>query len=305
MRKRFDMRRPHRWPAAVLLLAGPPLPAGPITSPRWGQEGHEIVGLTAVAKLPLAMPAFFRDAPARFAYLNYEPDRWRSEGTPEANEAFRYDHYVDLEVVPDSAWVVQDRFEFLALMQRTGMAMPERDAGLLPFAIMELYERVAIAFRQWRAESDPDRKRWIEQRIVNDAGILGHFVADAANPHHTTVHHNGWAADRPNPRGFSTERTFHARFESEYVRAHLKVDDVLPVAVAPVHQVLELRAGVLAYIRASHGQLERLYELEQQESFGPGTVNAAHKRFTAERLAAGATMLRDLWWSAWLQSATM
>jgi hypothetical protein len=190
-------------------------------------------------------------------------------------------------------------------MQRAGMAVPERDGGLLPFAILEMTQRVAIGFRLWRAETDPHRRSWIEQRIIDDAGILGHFVADAANPHHTTVHFNGWAENWPNPHGFTSDRTFHARFESDYVRAHLKLDDVLPLAVAPVHQVADLRAGVLAYIRATHAQLERLYELEQQEPFGPLTAGAAHKRFTAERLAAGAVMLRDLWWSAWLMSAYM
>lgn len=285
-------------PALSLLFTG----AGPA---RWGMDGHQIVGQVAAAKLPLAMPAFFRDAQAQLAYLNYEPDRWRSDGMPEVNEAFRYDHYIDLEVVPDSVLAVQDRFEYLAAMQRSGMAVPERDAGLLPFAILELHERLTIAFSQWRAEMDPSKKAWIEQRVLNDAGILGHFVADAANPHHTTVHHNGWADNWPNPRGFTTERTFHGRFESEFVRTHIRVEDVLPVAVAPVHNVTELRPAVLAHIRASHAQLERLYELEQQEPFGAGTTGVAHRHFTTARLAAGATLLRDLWWSAWLRSAAM
>ena len=297
------MRR-RRIPCLMLAVA-PWLLAGAAPAPPWGQDGHRIVGLAAAAKLPLAMPLFFREAQAQLGYLNYEPDRWRSDGMPEVNEAFRYDHYIDLENMQDSALAVQDRFEYLAFMQRSGMAIPERDAGLLPFAIMEHWERLAIAFKQWREQTDPATRGWIEQRIINDAGVLGHFVADAANPHHTTVHHNGWAADRPNPRGFSTERTLHSRFESEYVRAHISVDDVLPLAVAPVHQVAELRPTVLAYIRSSHAQVERLYQLEQQEPFSATTTSVAHKRFTAERLAAGALMLRDLWWSAWLRSAIL
>jgi hypothetical protein len=72
-----------------------------------------------------------------------------------------------------------------------------------------------------------------------------------------------------------------------------------------VHQVAELRPAVLAYIRSTHAQVERLYQLEQQEPFSATTTSAVHKRFTAERLAAGALMLRDLWWSAWLRSAIL
>jgi len=263
------------------------------------------VGLTAAAKLPMAMPAFFRAARAQLGYLNFEPDRWRSDGMPEVNEAYRYDHYIDLENVPDSALAAQDRYEYYAMLLRTGIALPERDGGFLPFAIMERYERLVIEFRLWRAETEPARRTAIEQRIVNDAGILGHFVADAANPHHATVHFNGWGANWPNPRNFTLDQTFHARFESEFLRSHVKLEDVLPLAVAPVHIVGDLRPAVLTYIRATNGHVERLYELEQQEPFGMNTTGAAHKAFTVERLAAGATMLRDLWWSAWLESASI
>jgi hypothetical protein len=296
------MRRRHLLslllPATSLLFTG----AAPM---RWGADGHEIVGLTAASKLPMAMPAFFRAARAQLGYLNYEADRWRSDGMPEVNEAYRYDHYIDLENVSDSALAAQDRYEYYAILLRSGMALPERDAGFLPFAIMERYERLVIEFGLWRTETDPDRKTFIEQRIINDAGILGHFVADAANPHHATVHFNGWGAQWPNPRHFTLDQTFHARFESEYLKTHVTLEDVLPIAVAPVHAITDLRPAVLDYIRATNAHVERLYELEQQEPFGPATTDPAHKTFTVERLAAGATMLRDLWWSTWQQSATM
>lgn len=286
-------------PLLILLVSA----AG--SSPPWGAGGHQIVGLTAAVKLPQSMPVFFRDARSQLGYLNYEPDRWRSDDLAEANEAFRYDHYIDLEVIPDSAFAVQDRFEFLAFMQRQGMHTPERDAGILPFTIVELYQRIVIAWGQWRSETDPHVKRFIEQRILNDAGILGHFVADGANPHHTSVHFNGWASDWPNPRGFTTDRTFHARFESEYVHSHITVDDVLPLAVAPVRLVDDVRATVLGYLSGTQAELERLYELEQEEHFGQATTGRAHKRFTSERLATAAVMLRDLWWSAWKQSEAL
>jgi hypothetical protein len=46
-----------------------------------------------------------------------------------------------------------------------------------------------------------------------------------------------------------------------------------------------------------------LYTLDKAEPFGPDTKGAEHKQFTTERLAAGATMLRDLWWTAYVTSA--
>ena len=58
----------------------------------------------------------------------------------------------------------------------------------------------------------------------DDAGNLGHYVADGSNPHHTTTHHNGWVGDNPN--GYTTDNRFHGRFESVFVQAHLKAGDV-------------------------------------------------------------------------------
>ena len=78
------------------------------------------------------------------------------------------------------------------MLYEAGIERPERDAGFLPFRIVELYQRIVSGWLRWRAEEDPLRRSWIEQRIVNDAGILGHYVTDASQPHHTTIHFNGW-----------------------------------------------------------------------------------------------------------------
>jgi hypothetical protein len=283
---------------AVALLQG----AGPGSTMRWGFHGHEISGRAAATELPAAMPPFFRSATDQLAYLNPEPDRWRGDGFRELNEAKRYDHYVDFEVIPDSVLALGDRFQYLMGLHAAGVQNPARDAGLLQFRIVELYQSLVVEWRLWRAETDPVRRSWIEQRIVNDAGILGHYVTDGANPHHTTVHHDGWRADYPNPRGFTTERGFHRRFESEFVEAHIRTEDLLPLINRSPRRLTEVRQEVLAHLLRSHGRLERLYELDRSEAFGRTTQGQQHREFAIERLAAGANMLRDLWWSAWLES---
>jgi hypothetical protein len=270
---------------------------------RWGFHGHEIAGRAAATALPAELPAFFRDATAQLAYLNPEPDRWRGDGSRELNEAKRYDHYVDFEIIPDTIRAAADRFQYLAALQREGVQNPARDAGLLPFRILELYQSLVVQWRLWRQEQDPVKRGWIEQRILNDAGVLGHYVTDGANPHHTSVHHDGWRQDYPNPRGFTTERGFHSRFESQFVEAKIRIGDVLPHIEAQPRRLERARSEIMTYLLRSHERLDRLYELDQIEAFGRGTQSAAHKDFAVERLAAGANMLRDLWWSAWLESA--
>jgi hypothetical protein len=290
--------------AAAVLLSGAALIGGwsAAGGARWGLYGHEIAGRAAATNLPQELPAFFRAATEQLAYLNPEPDRWRGDGFRELNEAKRYDHYVDFELVPDSIRAAADRYQYLTALQDHGLAHPAREAGVLPFRIIELYQSLVVEWRLWRAEQDPVRRAWIEQRILHDAGILGHYVTDGANPHHTSVHHDGWRAGYPNPRGFTTQRGFHSRFETQFVEANVRTEHILPRIIAP-RRLADVRGEVMAHLLRSHAQLERLYELDQIEAFGRGNRNPMHAAFAVERLAAGANMLRDLWWTAWLASA--
>jgi len=289
--------------ALVALAVGGP---GPVPPFRWGADGHEMAARAAVETLPSAVPSFFRDAGAQLVYLDPEPDRWRSRPLREMDQAFSYDHYVDLENLPAGALDAPDRWVFVRLLYEAGLERPERDAGFLPYRIVELYQRLVTEWVMWRAETDPQRREWIQQRIVNDAGVLGHYVTDAANPHHSTIHFNGWNANAPNPNGYTTKDDFHWRFESEFVRAHVRLGDVRPKVPAEARSVAgQARAAVMAQIQESNTLVEPLYRLDKDVGFDAnGPMHPETRDFAAGRLAAGAAMLRDLWWSAWLESAT-
>jgi hypothetical protein len=268
---------------------------------RWGRDGHVMSGLAAATNLPASMPQFFRDAKDQLGYLTYEPDRWRESTLPTLDNAFEYDHFIDLENVPPEALQAQDRYQYLLQLARAGLTNPQQEGGLLPFRTIEIYERLLVEFRLWRREQDPRTRGWIEQRIINDAGILGHYVTDGANPHHATIHYNGWAASAPNPNGYTLDRTFHSRFESQFVGARVRVEDLLPRLATP-RTITDVRATVLAHIRASNAAVGRLYDLEKQEAFGASTLSAAHKAFAVDRLSVGVELLRSLWWTAWVRS---
>jgi hypothetical protein len=82
----------------------------------------------------------------------------------------------------------------------------------------------------------------------------------------------------------------------------MTVADVMPLVSHDAKLIPSFREGIWTYLQTSFGNLDRLYSLDKIEPFGPDTRGADHKQFTAERLAAGATMLRDLWWTAWVTS---
>jgi hypothetical protein len=294
------MKRKFIFAVAMLSAA---TAVGATTVMRWGYRGHEMTGHAAAADLPKEMPEFFRHASAQLEYLNPEPDRWRAPDSlaREMNQAFQYDHYIDLETVPAGALAAQDRWEFWTRAQAAGVRKVA-DVGFLPYRILEMYQRLEHEFQLWRNEKNEDRRKFIEERIINDAGIMGHYVADAANPHHTTIHHNGWVEGQPNPNGYSTAKGFHSRFETRYVETHITDADVTPRVQQQPERIADVRAVVMQHINASHALLNQLYDLDRTEAFGPDTKGAAHKEFAVQRLVAGADMLRSLWWTAWVKS---
>lgn len=290
-------------PAVALFGASAGHDARPVP---WGAEGHQMAARAAVAVLSGEMPPFFRSAGDQLVYLNPEPDRWRERSLVEMDQGWSYDHYVDLENVPEEALERPDRFTYLEALYEAGVPEPHRSAGFLQYRILEMYQRLVTEWRLWRAERNPQQRAWIEQRIVNDAGILGHYVTDASQPHHTTIHFNGWDARTPNPEGFNQDRSFHARFESDFVAAWVTQTEVSRrVDRAPRSLVGSVRPTIMEYIRASNAQVPVLYRLDRDVGFDPSRApTPATRDFAAERLAVGARMLADLWWSAWLESAT-
>ncbi len=276
----------------------------PLGAKAWGEHGHRIAGQAAALKLPKAMPEFFRDASDQLAYLNPEPDRWcdrvEAEIDPAMNAAYAPDHFINLERIPPAALKAENRFVFLAEMRKAGMELP--DAGLSPFHILEMFQRLRTEFRLWRSAPDNRTRGWIEQRIINDAGLLGHYVADGSNPHHTTIHHHGWVGD--NPRGYATDKEFHARFEGLYVQTHIALTDLVPLINVQPKTLINTRVEIVNYLQRTHAEVETLYELDKRARFDEKTTAPENKRFAVVRLAAGAEMLRDLWWTAWITSET-
>jgi len=171
----------------------------------WGEYGHRMSGQIAAQNAPAEMPAFFRGAVDQLTYLNPEPDRWRdfleSKLDPALSGTKAPEHYIDVErltLMKTGMLELPVRDAFLA--KAHDAKLQARDIGLLPYEILERFQNLRVEFRLWRAETDPRKRAFIEARIINDAGIMGHYVTDGGNPHHTTVQHNGWTGE--NPRHF-------------------------------------------------------------------------------------------------------
>lgn len=279
----------------------------PQNLPAWGDAGHRMTGQAAAQTLPADMPAFFRAASAQLAYLNPEPDRWkdRVERTmdPALSGGTSPEHFADMDMVEpavlSAALAAPDRFAYADTLRAAGVSVST--FGILPFTILELAQKLRGDFRLWRIAPDSTVRAWAEARIIDDAGILGHYIADGSNPLHTTKHFNGWTGSNPN--AYTTSNRFHSQFESAYVQAHIKLLDILPGIPSTPQVHADLRPAIVAYLHASASQVDRLYAIEKGAPFAPETTTAEQKAFAVTRLAAGAAMLRDIWYTAWVTSA--
>jgi TonB family protein len=293
---------------ALLLLSLLPFLAVP-NSFAWGNKGHRIINRLAAQALPPDLPAFLRtpDAINEMDYLGPEPDRWRSRAEPELNAAQAPDHFIDLEYADLIGTLPRQRYEYIAALYAYVAAHPGRAAdlrpekvGFQPYITSEVWERLKSAMRDYRTLSTQHQDtKPVEAAILFYAGWLGHYVGDGAQPLHVTIQYNGWTG--PNPNGYTTEHHIHSLFESTFVDAAVNASDVQPL-MTPVHPIGDEWDDYLAYLRHTATYVEKVYQLDKAHAFDAAGTDEA-RQFTAERLAAGASMLRDLIVAAWQKSA--
>jgi hypothetical protein len=267
----------------------------------WGNEGHRMINRLAASSLPADVPAFLRSSQAisQIEYLGPEPDRWRSPSEPELVAAQAPEHFIDLELADALGPLPHHRLDFEAIVFASGQR-PEK-IGLQPWVATEVWQRLKAALREYRSLSATHQDtRPVEQAILFYAGWLGHYVGDASQPLHTSVQYNGWTG--PNPNGYTTAHQIHWQFEGTFVAANLHEPEVRAqmTPLQPLHG--DFFDAYVAYLRHTKTYVEKVYQLEKAGGFtGQGTTES--REFTAQRLAAGASTLRDMIYFAWIESA--
>jgi hypothetical protein len=290
-------------PVATALIAAGLfcLAAQPPAAHAWGNEGHRLINRLAASTLPADVPAFLRTEAAvnEIEYLGPEPDRWRSPAEPELVAAQAPEHFIDLELADALGPLPHRRLDFEARVFAAA-ERPEK-LGLQPWEATEVWERLKAALREYRhlAAAGQDT-RGVEAAAIFYAGWLGHYVGDASQPLHTTIQYNGWVG--PNPNGYTTGHRIHWQFEGPFVAANEHESEVR-ARMTPLKPIEgDIFDSYVAYLRHTKTYVEKVYQLEKAGGF-VGAGSAESRAFTAERLAAGASMLREMIYTAWLESA--
>lgn len=317
----MDRRRLEKTIAAACLLL---ITAQP--GMAWSNRGHRLVNLVAAASFPADMPAFMRgpEAIAEISYLGPEPDRWRPGTEPELSNVASPDHVFRVELGMLVNPLPRRRTEFAMRLEQmraqggtdANLMRPER-IGTLPWQAEEIFERLTSAFRSYRIASGdmkesefPDEAPitaadlpYIEDSARYYAGWLGHYIGDGCMPLHTSVNVSGWIP-KENPHGYTRNGEIHHRLEvvtDSAIEQHLITEDHI-LSLEPRAQVFDDSfAATLKYLQSENRYIEDVYKLDKQGDIEKsGTPELDH--FVEQRMAEGGAMLRDLIYSAWIQS---
>jgi Zinc dependent phospholipase C len=260
--------------AILLTLAMPLRPAF-----AWDSAVHRMITRLAVGALkPGPLKESFAGNLATLEHRSVEPDLLRAAGDKAAGRR----HYIDLEYYGSEPIAALNPSES-AMIQRFG-ARTLMKSGTLPWTIESESEALAGAWRDGDCAA-----------VLRHAGYLSHYVADASQPLHTTVHFDGYAQDRG----------MHLRLEraaDTYV-AELEREAAPQVRVEDLDSVWK---PVLAELRVSNALVPRVIAADRSARSAArsrrqvGRMLMQDERgWIVNQVALAASVLASIWQFEW------
>jgi len=300
----------------------------------WGVRGHTVANLAAVEGIPQDGPVFLKSQEAYIGHLGTIPDTWRSPSEPylriseDANHGWYAEGFAFIPNPPHSRteFILRVYDEYLRVKAsdpERAMLLNIRYTGLQAYSIIEGYERMKAGMRLYCAVDNPELVRTsiaatyaaisplfrdpaqVKQMVANDIafymGWVGHYVADAAQPLHNSIHHDGWSG--ANPKGYTRDTRIHGRFETQYVDLiEVTSDDVIKYMRKEPRHLDDVWKAVLDHSLEARNSVEDVYRLDLRGAFQKKDEQEA-RELVYKRLAAAASFLRDLAYTAWIESA--
>jgi len=275
----------------ITLLCALPLPVF-----CWGFYGHRKINRMAVFTLPTELMGFYK---ANIEFLTehaVDPDMRRYAVKEEAPR-----HYIDIDHYGDRA------FQDVPRQWSDAVAKFTEDTllayGIVPWHVERMYHRLVSAFR----ERDLPY-------ILKTSAEIGHYIADAHVPLHTTENYNGQLTGQHGIHGFWESRLpelygddfdfFTGR--AQYIPSPLDyIWDAVEASHAAVDSVLLLERQLTVDFPT-----DAKYAFEER---GNTTVKTYSRDFSAayhdllhgmveRRMRAAVMAVGSIWYSAWLEA---
>lgn len=260
----------------------------------WGFFGHETINRVSIFSLPPEMIGFYKRHVDFLVEASVNPDKRRYAVKEEAPR-----HYIDLDSYGDSARSLPKYWS--AAVARMGEDSLMKH-GIVPWHIAFMTEKLREAF----FVRDPDR-------ILRLSAELGHYVADANVPLHTTRNHNGQLTNQHGIHGFWESRLpelFYGQYNFFVGRASYEPDVSRRSweAVFRAHAAVDSVLSEDRILAINHSGIRYNYETRGKQTirvFGADYSRMYHDRLRGmveRQMRASIRMTADLWYTAWVDA---
>jgi hypothetical protein len=264
----------------------------------WSLLGHTVINRAAIAALPDDGPVFLKRHIDWIGARSTAPDSWRDAGGAALSADEAPNHFWEMEHLPAAMLhaLPASRLDFARQVGDVTRT------GTLPYAIVENYQRLEVAFGSWRRRQAAHQETsFVELDAAFYAGWLGHYVGDGGQPLHTSENREGWTA--ANPKGYTTDHSIHPRFEGSFVALVGLTEAEVVRHIGPPKPLGDPMRETLGYLERSHARVEQVYGLDLRHAFeDPSNGDARQLLYACTGDAAA--MLRDLIYSAWVSSGS-
>jgi hypothetical protein len=260
----------------------------------WGFFGHQNINRLAIFTLPGEMSSFYKKNIHYIVEASVYPDQRRYAVAEEGPR-----HYIDLDDYRDS-------IQHLPKYWNDAVEKLNKDSlmahGIVPWHTYRMFLQLREAFMV----GDP-------QRILRVSSELGHYVADAHVPLHTTSNHNGQKTGQHGIHGLWESRLPELYFTHYdfFVGRASYINDVQKSMWDVVLQSHACVDSVLGFEKElSKKELSRKYSFETRAK---QTVKVYSERYSRlyhamlhgmveRRMRSSVKMVGDIWYTAWVDA---
>jgi hypothetical protein len=266
-----------------------------ILSGGWGFYAHQQINRLAVFTLPPEMIGFYKKNIRYITEAAVNPDRRRYTVVDEAPR-----HYLDIDHYGDSALQKMPRYWNDAVAKYTEDTL--KAYGIVPWHINVMYYRLKDAFML----KDPSK-------ILYNSADLGHYIADAHVPLHTTENYNGQLTGQDGIHGFWESRLpelFAKNYDFFTGKAEYISNPQLAAWKAVEGSNIHLDSVLLLEKRLTEKFGEKKFSFETK---GKQTIKVYSVEFSTayhnalsgmveQRMRDAIKMTGDFWYTAWVDA---
>jgi S1/P1 Nuclease len=260
----------------------------------WGFYAHKKINKLAIFTLPTPLIRLYKRHINELSNFAVLPDQRRHSLDVEAAR-----HYIDLDKYPikNIQYLTWDE----AILRYTEDTLQKH--GIVPWNIQTYYRQLKYAFLARDTI-----------RIIKISGELGHYVADAHVPLHTTSNYDGQETNQVG---------IHSFWESQIPEL---LQDKLDTWIGPAEYIPNLLTSSWDWVIESHNMLSDLFKGEKiintrvpnsdkykhsqkgkslEKMYSEHYIKAYHKQLdnqVEKRYIASIKHIGSIWYSAWLEA---